>query len=107
MGLLDSLKALFSGSGGSGGDGRGMYFYVRCNNCGEKLRVRVDKLSEASQDIDDSDRVTGYTVEKEIIGTKCFRPMHLHLQFDQGYHITEQSLTSGKLITKQEFEAQQ
>jgi hypothetical protein len=106
MGLLDSLRALLAGSGGVGGDSRGVYFYVRCGNCGEKLRVRIDKLSEASQDIDDNDKVSGYTVEKEIIGTKCFRPMHLHVRFDQGFRISEQSLTNGEMITKQEFESE-
>ena len=103
MGLLDTLKSLFSGKGGGGDNGRAMYFYVRCKACGEKIRVRVDKYNDLQQEFDENDRVSGYTLDKDVLGNKCFRMMHLHVEFDSSRRIIEQSVENGVLISKDEF----
>jgi hypothetical protein len=106
VGILDKLGGLLSGKGGNNSvdrDGRAMYFYVRCNACGEKLRIRVDAFNELAQEFDDNEKTSGYTLDKEIMGSNCFRMMHLHVQFDSGKHIVQQTLSNGTLITKAEF----
>lgn len=108
MGILDTLASLFSGKGGGStskaeSDGRALYFYVRCNACAEKLRIRVDTFNELAQEYDDNERTSGYTLDKEIMGSTCFRMMHLHVDFDKNKHIIEQSLDKGTLITKAEY----
>ena len=105
MGILDSIKSIFSGGGGSSGD-RGTYFYIKCKNCGEKIRVRVDTFNEPAQDIDDNEKVTGFTLDKDVMGNNCFKMMRLHVAFDTGRRITEQSVENGTLISRQEYEAQ-
>jgi len=106
MGFLDSIKSLFSGGKGGSGverEGRAMYFYVRCNACGEKIRVRVDLYNDLIQEFGENDNVAGYSVEKDVLGNKCFRMMHLHAQFNQGRRLLEQSVSNGTLITKEEY----
>jgi hypothetical protein len=104
VGLLDKVTALFSAKGGADSDGRATYFYVKCGACGEKIRVRVDTYNDLAQEFDDNDRTSGYTLEKDVLGSKCFRMMHLHVQFDAGRRMQEKSVTNGTLITKEEFQ---
>jgi hypothetical protein len=107
VGILDKLSKLLGGKGGGAGnverDGRALYFYVRCNACGEKLRIRVDTFNELAQEFDDSEKTSGYTLDKEIMGNGCFRMMHLHVQFDGGKRILQQTLDNGALISKDEY----
>jgi DNA-directed RNA polymerase subunit N (RpoN/RPB10) len=105
MGFLDKLTSLFAGKGGGGveSDGRGMYFYVRCAACGEKIRVRVDTFNDLAQEFDDKDKVSGYTLDKDVMGTRCFRMMHLHIQFDSGKRILDKSVQNGTLVSKEEY----
>ncbi len=107
MGFLSKLTALFSGkASGVERDGRAMYFYVKCSACGEAIRVRVDALNDLAQEYDENEKLSGYTLGKDIIGSKCFRMMHLHVTFDTGKRIIEQSLDHGTLISKEEFTEQ-
>jgi hypothetical protein len=108
MSILDTLAALFSGKNKTASnkpesDGRALYFYMRCNNCNEKLRIRVDTFNELMQEFDDNERTSGYTLDKDIMGNACFRMMHLHVTFDKNKRIIEQTLDKGILISKQEY----
>jgi len=105
MGLLSKLSSLFGGAKDKSvdSDGRALYFYVKCNNCGEKIRVRVDMFNDLAQEFDDNDRTSGYALEKDVLGNNCFRMMHLHVAFDSGKRITEKSIENGSLITKEEY----
>ena len=103
MGILDKIKGLLAGGTGSTSDGRSMYFYIQCKACGEKIRVRVDAYNDLQQEFDENDRTSGYTLEKDVLGTKCFRMMHLHVTFDAGRRILEQSVENGLLISKEQY----
>jgi hypothetical protein len=107
VGILDSVKAaLGGGKAGSriDSDGRAVYFYVRCNACGEKIRVRVDTFNDLLQEFDDRERVSGYTVTKDVMGNACFKMMHLHAEFDGGKRLIASSVENGTLITKADFQ---
>jgi DNA-directed RNA polymerase subunit N (RpoN/RPB10) len=108
MGLLDGLKGLFSGgkSGGNSGvesDGRAIYFYVQCNSCGEKIRVRIDTYNELAQEFDDNDKESGWTLDKDVMGNKCFKMMHLHADFDRNKKLVDKAIDKGSLITKEAY----
>jgi hypothetical protein len=105
VGLLDSLKAALGGGKSSAvdSDGRAVFFYVRCNACGEKIRVRVDTYNDLLQEFDERERVSGYSVEKDVMGNRCFKMMHLHADFDSGKRLSNTSVENCMLITKAEF----
>jgi hypothetical protein len=54
----------------------GIYFEVRCDNCGEIIRARVSPTSELSQDEDGT-----YFVRKVLVGQKCFRSIEVLLRY--------------------------
>lgn len=105
MGLLGNLLKLVgigSDRSSSGGD-RGVYYYVRCGRCGEKIRVRVDPYWDLSPEPEGS----GFSVKKHIIGQKCFRAIEVTLTFDDKRKETERTISNGTFITAEEFAADQ
>jgi hypothetical protein len=71
MGLLDRL---FSRGGDDSGcrepsDPHGIRLYVQCDQCGEKIAVRVDKRYDLTRD--PSSRTKAFSVHKEILGSDC------------------------------------
>jgi hypothetical protein len=99
---MSFLKRLF-GDGGSkrtsGSDDQGFFLYVRCDNCGAKVRLRVHKQHDLNL-VDG-----GYMWVKTIVDNKCFRPMHTVVHFDSNYHITDSELEGGHYISFEEYEA--
>lgn len=79
-----------------------IWLYVRCDNCGEKLRIRVDRGYDLQPDPEG-----GYFLRKEMMDGRCFRLMYGELRFDRDYNILSQELSGGHFITKEEFEAQE
>ena len=71
-------RCLGSGSSGSGDDA--LWFYVKCNACGEIIPVRVNPASDLIQEFEGAgDSVSGYSLHKEVMGRggrpgrPCFR----------------------------------
>ena len=102
MGLFSGLRRLFGGGSSDTAD-RGQYYYVRCDKCKEAIRFRVDPL----WDLGPSEGGGGFTVDKHIIGQKCFRPIEVTLTFDDHRIETERSITGGTFITVAEYEQAQ
>jgi len=99
---MSFLKKLFGNSGSnrsSGSDDQGFFLYVRCDNCGAKVRLRVHK----QHDLNYFDG--GYEWVKTIIDSQCFRPMHTVVHFDNNYHITDSELEGGRYISLEEYQA--
>ena len=104
MALWDQLKRIFGGSAGPRDDG--IYLYVRCNRCGDRVRVRISPTSDLQQEFDgESDRVGGYFVRKMVVDQRCFRPIEVTLRFDAGRRETERQIDGGTFLTPEEFEA--
>ncbi len=74
------------------------YVYIQCHKCGEKLKVRINTLSEVSQ----SDK-GAYFVQKEAMGTQCFCRMPFRLELDRFRNIKNKEITGGKFITEKEY----
>ncbi|MGH2457419.1 MAG: hypothetical protein ACRDIY_00960 [Chloroflexota bacterium] len=103
MGLFDGLRSLFGGSRAPAD--RGVYYYVRCDKCAEKIRFRVDPRWDLAPSYDDGDQASSFSVTKHIVGQKCFRPIEVSLTFDRNRKETGRSATGGQIITAEEFEA--
>lgn len=99
---MSFLKRLFSSSNSEKkqGDQQGIYFYVKCNNCGVITRVRADKQHDLNQG-DSGD----YEWHKTIVDNKCFRRMETVVYLDRGYNVTHTEITGGVYVTEAEYEA--
>ena len=105
MGLLDALKRALGG-GASAGRDDGIYLYVRCDRCGDRVRVRLNPTSELQQEFSESgDAVRGYFVRKMVVDQRCFRPIEVRLQFDAGRRERSREIDGGTFLTREEFEA--
>lgn len=95
------LKKLFGGGDKSGSyvDKTGLYFYVRCNNCGKCVRVRADKQHDLLRE------ENGYSWHKTIVDSKCFRRMTTVVQLDNNYNVVSADIDGGTYITEAEYEA--
>jgi hypothetical protein len=107
-------RALFGGSGGGrdsgspavdSAGGNAFWLYVKCNACGEKIRVRVNREHDLSADFGGGDTPSGYFGHKEIVGRNCFRRIKVDLHFDSRRSLVEQTIDGGTFITRQEYEA--
>jgi hypothetical protein len=101
MGLIDNILLFFGLRRGTGSSDRGVYYYVRCDRCKESIRFRVDPLWDLGQ-ADGG----GFTVTKHVMGQKCFRTIEIDLTFDDHRVETERSITGGKFITAEEYDAE-
>ena len=95
------LKKLFGGEKKEEDyvDKRGVYFYVRCDNCDMVTRLRADKeydlISEGG----------GYTWYKTIVDNRCFRPMETVVHLDKSYEVINAEINGGEYVTVAEYEA--
>ena len=94
------LRRLFQGGEKGDGDANGIYFYVQCDNCGEKLRVRADKRHDLVRDYE-----TGsLTWKKEIMDGRCFRIMYAEVVFDSRYRVQSKEIEGkGHFISREEY----
>lgn len=79
-----------------------IWLYVKCDKCGEKLRIRVDRRYDLEPEPEG-----GYLLRKEMMDGRCFRLMYGEIHFDRDYKILSQELSGGHFITKEEFEVQE
>jgi hypothetical protein len=79
-------------------DTRGIYFYAQCDKCGSLVRVRADKEY-------DLERVDGgFVWHKTIVDSKCFQRMQAVVYLDGSYRVTNQELSNGRFLTKEEYD---
>lgn len=103
MGLLDGVLRIF-GVGRAPAD-QGLYYYVRCQKCGEKIRFRVDLRWDLAPDYDGDDTASSYKVTKRIVGQRCMRMIDVTLTFDRNRKETGRSVVGGQLISEEEYAA--
>ena len=93
------LKRLFGGEKGEKPyvDERGIYFYAQCDKCSSLVRVRADKEY-------DLERVDGgFVWHKTLVDSKCFQRMQAVAHLDSSYRVTNQELSNGRFLTKDEY----
>ena len=101
--LAGLFKRLFgAGSGGERDDPNILSIYAKCDRCGEKLRVRVNKSNDLSSTYEDAG--PAYTLIKTIVGSNCPNRMEANFTFDGGRRPLSQEISGGELISKEDFE---
>lgn len=94
------LKKLFGRSPQEGRDV--LWLYVRCGNCGARVRVRINLHHDLSLTGEG-----GYIVRKGIVDNECFRPLRAELHFDDRKRVTSRTIEGGEFITAEEYSSGQ
>lgn len=80
-------------------DKTGIYFYVQCDNCGARVRVRADKQHDLLN------VEGGYEWHKTIVDSRCFRPIPTVVRLNNNYEMTSHEIEGGRFMTEAEYEA--
>lgn len=83
----------------SQGDAQGLYFFVQCDHCGARVRVRADKQYDLNRTDD------GFVWHKTIVDSKCFRQIPTEVHLDGDYNVVSAKIEGGHYITREEYEA--
>ncbi len=102
MNLLRKFWQSFSGSAYTGSD-VGLYYYVRCNRCGEVIRVRINPLNDLS--VDDTGK--GLWAHKVIVGTRCYNRIEADFSYDLNRKLVAKEATGGTFVDKEAYEEDQ
>ena len=102
--LLDGLKqALLGDPDNSNGAAPALHVTVKCDKCGEVIRVRVDKANDLLSDLAGDDETAdqppmGYTLRKEAVGRRCQNLVHFAMQFDEHRRVTGRQIKGGEFV---------
>ena len=80
-------------------DKQGIYFFVQCDKCGSRVRLRADKEYDL-QRVDD-----GFVWNKTVVDSKCFRRMPAVVHLDASHRVTSQEIEGGRFLTQDEYDA--
>ena len=88
------------------GDRHAIWAHLRCNACGEAIRLRISREHDLSAEFDEGiDAPTGYRVHKDVVGQQCFRRIEVDMTFDSQRKVADQQIKGGRFITREEYEA--
>jgi hypothetical protein len=79
--------------------------YVRCERCGEGLKVEINLQNDLSVEYGSSSSKDRYHVHKTIIGSNlCFQRIELDLDFNSKKQIIAEEIEGGVRIERSEYE---
>lgn len=94
---MNFLKKLFGGGDKKPADS-GVYLYIRCDKCGEVIRIRLEPKYEFVAQDDGS-----YRSRKVIIGSQCFTRIDATFHFDPQQQLLNADLNGGQLVDESEW----
>ena len=103
MNILKQILGAFTAPPMTGVADRGMYYYVRCNRCGEVVRLRIDPMNDLSWNDDHS----GKFVRKLMVGKRCYSRIEGEFDFDKNRKLREARISGGDMVDKAAYEADQ
>ncbi len=94
------LKKLFSTTPEVAEDS-GIYLYVKCTNCDDVVRLRLEPKYElvANQD--------GYISNKIVVDSRCYQRMSAAFQFTRRQQLESAEIDGGELVSETDYEAAQ
>lgn len=78
-----------------------IWFYVKCNNCGEKIKLAINKDTDIQPDFS---KDSNFILKKEMLGEKCQKLMFIEVNFDSDFNITGSKSENCSILTKDRFE---
>ena len=83
-----------------------LWLYVACGRCGEAISVRLDRRYDlASEMREPGEEGPAYTMNKDIVGTRCFQRIAIDVGFDQSLQIVEHHVRGGRWLTADAYQA--
>jgi len=81
------------------GPQKAFYAMVRCSDCGEEVRTRINRSSDFQLEYNPHNPGHYYTITKEIIGRNCFNLMKLTLALSRDLKVLFFDAKSCEFIT--------
>ena len=75
----------------------GFFLNVRCNECGEKFHLFINKSWELMQNFEKNGGVT-YSLQKEIFGVGCKNRIYVKMQFDSSKNLKSSQIENGEFV---------
>jgi len=95
MGLIKKIISALTSPGQSAA--AGYLLAVRCSQCGETIRTRLDLYNHLS--VNDEAGESGYICRKTLIGSRrCFQRIEVVLKFDQERKLVARDIVGGEFI---------
>lgn len=101
MAFFRAFRRLFGGAATE--ETQALIFFVRCDRCGEIIRVRADRRWDLLQELGEGS--SGYSLHKDVLGTRCNALLHVLVRFDDAYRITHQEVQGGRFVSAAEYDA--
>lgn len=103
MGFFKKISQALSGVGQSVSDN--YMVYVRCTQCGEALKSRINLMNDLSLQYGEGGEQNSYYCRKMLIGaSRCFQKIEVKLTFNANRKLIDRQISGGEFISEEEFE---
>jgi hypothetical protein len=97
-GFLRNLKRFFT-IPAEGDVSQFITFTVKCDKCGEEIKVKVRRSSDISKIYEgEGPQGAEFFLKKEILGEKCNNLIYINVYFGPGFDIISREISGGKFI---------
>lgn len=103
MNFLKQLAEFFTAKPSPMGSDVGLYYYVKCNRCGEIIKVRINPMNDLSRSDDDNKLF----VRKVIVGRKCYSRIDAEFVYNNARKLINTDISGGEMADKRDYDAQQ
>jgi len=103
MNILKQIANIFGGGQPLTRSDAGLYYYVRCERCGEVIKVRINSMNDLSQ----NDEGDAWFARKTIVGRRCYNRIEAEFVYDAKRQLTRSDIKGGMLVTEEEYERDQ
>lgn len=106
-GIIERLRAVVLGSrcADSNGTAPALMIRIRCDHCGEEITTRVEKAHALQEQYEmvpgehgEEPEVSGYLLQKEILGSQCQKIITLTMQLDACTRPLKHEVQGGELL---------
>jgi hypothetical protein len=102
MNFLKQLAEFFTARPTPIGSDVGLYYYIKCNRCGEIIKVRINPMNDLSY----SDSDNTMFVRKVIVGRKCYNRIDAEFTYNNQRKLLNAEASGGDIVDKKEYDQQ-
>lgn len=97
MKIFKAISNLFKNSCDSGT----LSYEIKCEKCGEKIKVRINPKTDLSRVFEESaPENASYVLKKEALGNNCQNIMNITCYYDSSYGEISRKISSGEFVDK-------